>query len=1020
MTSPSLRRRLCRDLALPSLALALAASPAAAMAAPAPATIAFNIEAGTLDAALMAYARQTGRQLIYTADLVAGRRSAGLTERLSADEALDRLLVGTDIVVRRSQPDVLVLRRRGAVEPSSQGDQTGTSGGPEMSALPSLSAQQASPAVAATLVDEVVITGSHIRGAKAGASPISIIDRDDIDRSGYATVADALNALPQNFGGAGTPNSTLVGADALGTNSAVATGLNLRGLGSDATLVLVNGRRMAGTGLRGDFADVSAIPTAAVERVEVLLDGASALYGSDAVGGVVNIILRKRFEGAEFRARVGGAAGGAQELQLAQTFGRTWGGGHALLSYEYYRRDALPYAKRDYTATADLRRFGGTDHRSYYSRPGNVLAFDPATASYRPAWAIPADQDGLGLTPGDFLAGQINLDNPNQGMDLLPRQERNSAYANLVQSLGSRVELSADLRYSRRTFAYNTAPPVATLTVTSANPYFVSPNGAASNLIAYALYDELGSSRASGSSESVGASVGLTIDMGKTWRAEVYGAFGQETNPLRFDRSVNSLILREALGSIPDNPQTAFNAAQNGYFNPYGGANPRAVLDAIGSGFSAGEIRNRVASVNAAMDGRVLRLPAGDLKLAIGAQVRRETFNQEIVSYRSTATPVARRQPTYQREVAAAFLELRAPLIGPGGDGAGPNRLEFSLAGRVERYDDVGTTANPKVGVIWSPATGLRLRSTYGRSFRAPALSEVYDAGSMGAAFLPSGSTSVLTLLRYGGNPDLEPETADSWTAGIDISPPQLPGFSLSATWFDIVFDNQIGQPVFRNLVGALTDPALAPFVALIDPSKPADLARVTALITDPTFTSPGLYPANAYGAIVDARSVNTAKAQVTGLDITAAYGFWRGEDRFDLNANLSRLFRYDRQLTPASKVDDILDTAGNPVDLRARATASWARGDFGATLGVNYVDAYRDAVGKTVESWTTTDLQVRWQAPALQGPLRGLTLIASVQNLFDVAPPFYDAPAPQNVGYDAANADPLGRVVSLQLSKRW
>lgn len=987
--------------------------------APQPAAVAFNIEAGTLDAALMAYAKQTGRQLIYPAELVAGRRTNGLNARLSPDEALDRLLVGTGIVVRRSRPDVLVLQRGGTTEASGQEDQTATAGGAGMIATPLPGQQTARPA-SATLVDEVVITGSHIRGAKGGASPIAIIDREDIDRSGYATVADALNALPQNFGGVGTPNSTLVGADALGTNSAVATGLNLRGLGSDATLVLVNGRRMAGTGLRGDFADVSAIPTAAVERVEVLLDGASALYGSDAVGGVVNIILRKRFEGAELRARVGGASGGAQEVQVAQTLGRTWRSGHALLSYEYYRRDALSYAERDYTATADLRRFGGTDHRTYYSRPGNILLFDPAVAAYRPAWAIPADEDGLGLTPGDFLAGQVNLDNPNQGMDLLPRQERNSVYASFAQSLGSRIELSADLRYSRRTFAYNTAPPVATLTVTNANPYFVSPNGAASNLIAYAFYDELGSSRATGSSESLGVSGGLTVDLGGDWRAEAYGAFGQETNPVRFDRAINSLLLREALGATPDNPQTAFNAARDGYFNPYGGANPRAALDAIGSGYTAAEIRNRVASVNFIMDGRLLELPAGSLKLAIGGQLRRETFNQEIVSFRSTAIPVTRRQPTYQRDVMAAFLELRAPLIGPGGDGAGQNRLELSLAGRVERYDDVGTTTNPKVGLTWAPVTGLKLRSTYGRSFRAPALSEVHDAGTLGAAFLPSGSTSVLSVLRYGGNSDLEPETAESWTAGVDITPPQLPGFSFSATWFDIAFDNQIGQPVFRNLVGALTDPALASFVTLIDASRPADLARVTALITDPTFTSPGLYPANAYGAIVDARSVNTAQARVTGMDVTGTYGFSWGRDRFDLSANLSRLFRYDRQLTPSSPVDDILDTPGNPVDLKGRATLSWTRGDIGATLGVNYVDAYRDAAGKTVGSWTTTDVQVRWQASAAEGPMRGLMLAASVQNLFDVAPPFYDAPAPQNVGYDAANADPLGRMFALQLTKRW
>jgi outer membrane receptor for ferrienterochelin and colicin len=142
---------------------------------------------------------------------------------------------------------------------------------------------------AATELETLIVTGTHIRGAGEAASPIVVMDREAIERTGYATVAEALSALPQNLGGAGTPDGLLSLSDGLGTNSAAATGVNLRGLGADATLVLVNGRRMAGTGSKGGFTDVSALPTAAVERVDVLLDGASALYGSDAVGGVFDL-----------------------------------------------------------------------------------------------------------------------------------------------------------------------------------------------------------------------------------------------------------------------------------------------------------------------------------------------------------------------------------------------------------------------------------------------------------------------------------------------------------------------------------------------------------------------------------------------------------------------------------------------------------------------------------------------------------------------------------------------------------
>ncbi len=144
-----------------------------------------------------------------------------------------------------------------------------------------------------------------------------ILGREALDQDGRATVADALAALPQNFGGTASETTLRTGADPLGTNASEASGVNLRGLGADATLVLVNGRRLAGTGLRGDFADVSSIPMSAVDRVEVLLDGASALYGSDAVGGVVNIVLKTRFDGAETRLLTGGATqGGGQPVPV--------------------------------------------------------------------------------------------------------------------------------------------------------------------------------------------------------------------------------------------------------------------------------------------------------------------------------------------------------------------------------------------------------------------------------------------------------------------------------------------------------------------------------------------------------------------------------------------------------------------------------------------------------------------------------------------------------------------------------
>ncbi|MFD2499803.1 TonB-dependent receptor plug domain-containing protein [Rhizorhabdus histidinilytica] len=202
-----------------------------------------------------------------------------------------------------------------------------------------------------------------------------------------------------DFGGTATEDSLSTGSDRSFPNTGFGSGANLRGLGSDATLVLVNGRRMAGSGGKGDFTDLSSIPVGSIARIEILADGASAIYGSDAVGGVINMILKKDFEGAETRARFGSATSGSlRDYQFSQLAGTRWSTGHIMASYEYSKRAALPSADRRFTRSADLRPLGGDDFRNSYSIPATVLRFDPGLGTYVPGFAVPDGQDGTGLT----------------------------------------------------------------------------------------------------------------------------------------------------------------------------------------------------------------------------------------------------------------------------------------------------------------------------------------------------------------------------------------------------------------------------------------------------------------------------------------------------------------------------------------------------------------------------------------------------------------------------------------------
>jgi len=670
---------------------------------------------------------------------------------------------------------------------------------------------------------------------------------------------------------------------------------------------------------------------------------------------------------------------------------------------------------------ADVLAFGGTDQRLFYSRPGNILIYNAAAGGYVPTYAIPAGQNGSNLKPGDFIAGGKNLDNNREGSRLLPDQTRHSVYADLRQSLSSAVDLTADARFTRRDFSFAFPSNLSIFSVGAANPHYVSPNGATSQLIGYNFNDDIGPVITHGRSESLAVSAGLDARLPRDWRAETYLAYAQEKSHARSDHALNSGFLAEALGNTADNPATTFSTARDGFFNPFadGGANSRAILDFIGSGNETTRSISRVGTLNFKADGELFALRGGPLKAAVGGQFRQEQFKTGVVSYTSGVTPYVGGGRTYMRNIAAAFLELRAPLVGPDNARPGLQRLEVSLAGRVEHYEAVGTTANPKLGVLWTPTHGLDLRATYGESFRAPGLPEMYQVATISPSQLSNGSGTTLSLLQYGGNLGLKPETAKSWTLGFDLKPAALPGLSLTATAFDVRFDDRIGTPVLENAARALIDPSYAPFITRVSPgANPADLAKVEALMALSTSASIKLYPATAYGAIVDARYVNAARLQVRGVDFSAAYAFNVGPDRFRLAAAGTWLADYRRRLTPTSSTVELVGTAGQPVDLRARVSGAWSRGPWSADLGVNYVDDYAASAAARIDAWATVDLQVAWSAQAQSGPLKGLRAALSVQNLFDADPPFYNSPA--GLGYDPANADPLGRFVSLALTKRW
>ena len=855
-------------------------------------------------------------------------------------------------------------------------------------------------------LEEIIVTGSHIRGIGVSVgSKVSIIDRAEIDRSGFATTQQAIQSLPQNFGGG--PNE-----DTLSTGNVTGgSGINLRGLGTEATLVLVNGRRVPVAGLGGDFFDVSMIPATAIERIEVLPDGASAIYGADAVAGVVNIILRDDYEGAETRARFGTVTkGGLQEYQLGQTFGKNWDSGNVLFSYEYYKRERLKQATRTYAADSDLTSLGGDNFSDNFGNPGNIM--NPATGFTTVAFAIPAGQDGTSLAPGDLLPGEVNLRNKNAGKDILPDQERHSFFVSAKQDINDYITLFAEGKYSERSFDQVTGARVTPLVVPSSNPFFVDPfAGFPFVLINYDLSKDIGFSTLEGDTKNYNGVLGAETKLDGDWQAEVYGSYSRENGASRTS-GFDPLALAAALAD-PD-PATAFNPFGDG-----SNTNP-ATLNSIRA-IETFETMSELWSANVVADGSIFNLPGGEVKLAVGMNYRKESFGTEL----HFATLDSSTQ--FDREVISTFGELYIPIVGQDNRRPGFHQLAISAAGRFESYSGISNekTTNPKFGIIWSPIEGLNFRGSYGTSFRAPNLPDLAEINN--ATFLipvedptsPTGSS--FSLLRFGGNSDLSNETATTWTVGVDFTPEVLPEFNVDLTYFNIEFRNRILAP--ENALAVLTEEERNSGIIIRNPTS----AQIDALCNADEFkgdpASCGFLP---IGAIIDGRMNNTARTKVDGLDLSITYGFdTENAGRFDFRINGNYLLHFREAFNEVTPFADLVDTVHNPVDFRMRNSLSWSDGQgLSATVFVNYTDSYKDDdsdPNRKIDSWTTVDATLTY---SLDDRLANVGLdntifSLSVQNLFDANPPFVNNSF-ESLGYDPANADPLGRFVSFNITKKW
>jgi iron complex outermembrane recepter protein len=914
--------------------------------------------------ALDKFASDTGLQLVYHSQIAAGLQSKGARAGLSAEETLRELLRGTGLTFE------FINERTIAIRASDD--------------------KRNDAADAADIeLEEIVVVGTLLRNTLP-TSPVISLNREDMERGGYVSVEDVVARMPQNFSGVnvGTPLVT-------GGNVGMTTQVDLRGLGSEASLTLVNGRRISSAaGDDGRAVDISMIPLAAVERIDILTDGASALYGSDAIGGVVNIVLSKDFNGAETTLHYGDGSGG-DELGVTQMLGTSWGSGRILATAQYTKNESLTF--RDIgIRSLDFRGRGGGDHRvDFFASPGTVL---PAGFYDGQPFTTLTDAAGqpvffAALPPGSGRSldvAQLRLNDLNYAdniflEDILPEQESAAAYLTLEQGIGS-ITLFADGAFSRRTALFVQGDTTGFLYVPTSNAF--SPF-AEDVLVAY-RYADFGpivyDTEKSGWFVNLGArgSWGVT-----DWTWEIVGTQSRDESENVFDFPDRDVVAERLASSDPTFA-----------FNPFGDGSGQApgVMDAIRRQ-AIYDGRTTLRGASAQTQGSLRQLPGGVIRLALGSEYREEEMEGGVLR---EGWPEEEYYPGAARDVAALFGELYVPFVGRANARRGVQELALSAAARYESYSDFGDTVNPKLGLLWRPTESLSLKANWGTSFRAPSLRELAFTSHTASNIevfdprAPGGPAHVFVELTEGGNPDLKEETARTYTVSGEYQPTWLDGARLSLTYYHIDYDDRI-----RGSLDGLDEELLLQFEDSLPPG-------IVVRAPDGTLQS------------IKVININSAATVMSGYDAAAGY-FWSTQHwgSFDLSVGATYTAKYEDQVISGAPVLSLAGRVGSTPDWRGRVSLVWSSGPWNAAISVHHTDALRNEdldpriVRRDIDSQTTADVQVGLTA-ADDAWLRGFSVRFGVTNLFDDRPPFVES----RRGIDVQNSVIAGRAFYLRLSQ--
>ncbi|MCC7635684.1 TonB-dependent receptor plug domain-containing protein [Stenotrophomonas rhizophila] len=924
-----------------------------------------------------------------------------------------------------------------------------------------VSAQEA--ASGTTDLDRISVTGSRIRGANMETQqPILTMTREALEKQGFSNVADVLN------------NLTSAGSPAISRSDSLSSGENvggyyvdIRNLGAQRTLVLMNGKRLGAS--TSGLQDLSQIPMSAVERIEILKDGASSIYGSDAIAGVVNVITRKNVDGGEASVRIGQFGNGdGDEQQYSMTLGAKGERGSLTLSAEYSKQDPVWAKDR------------------WYSRDGslgpNSTPADWSSISQNSTWCDPrlfgkCDDDeavwqtlnkgGNPNNPNDYHPlTEGEYANANQQMTLLTGVERKSVYINGTYDFTDRISLNSDLLYNeRQTFQQIAGYPYQSQafgTPLSADSAF-NPIGQDIEF-RRRLWEVPRTTESQLKTLRFAPTISGFFEVAdKTFDWDV-GALWNRNESIKTNRGDMSLIgSSQALGPSfidaggvarcgtaakpilgdcrPWNPLLPNGVAGQGSLD-----NPE-LQDFLFPTFTTRGL-TKTTSFTANLSGSIVTLPAGDLGFAMGVEHRKEegSYTPDAFAQSGQSTGLGQKPTRGEYDLNEVYLELNVPLLA---DMAFAKELTLNVASRYSDYSNFGGTTNSKFGLTWRPLDELLVRGTYAEGFRAPTIADLYgglsssferyiDPCGVGAPGSVAGSAACLaggapanyvqlgqgnlpcsTLpcqsgdqFVSGANPNLKPETSTSKTVGLVWSPRWVQGLDISLDWYRY----EINDMIIEDSVNRI----------LRDCYVLGNSARCDGVVR----AADGHVSAITYG------TANLGKMVTEGYDLGVKYRLPElAIGQFSIDWQTSYLSKYD-EANQNSKGDNIMvgmvGQSGDTTLFRVRSNlgVNWAMGDFGVNYTARYysglsescisigcTDPDRYANGEAAPlrktgSNTFHDLQVSWQAPW------DATIALGANNVFDhKGPLMYSAP---NSSFAYYGGFDIGRFLYMKYTQRF